>query len=191
MFALPVRQIFLLVDEAECHRREDESDIQQHDRVVDPLDGYGVSSVVEMLSKRTVRVRNALRRGRGFGEIGAGCQLIRLRLPERYAVRVYARLRGLGDLGAREIQERQHRHDSEEPDDENEKVLPAVSAYGRGRHRRFLRAEGDDRSRRGAGGFAEEDEDDDGDEGDEESLEVEKDVLEQHQWTREPGVAPV
>ncbi len=88
-----------------------------------------------MLSKRTVRVRYALRRGRGFGEIGAGRQLIRLRLSERYAVRVHARLRGLGDLGTREIQERQHRYDPEQPDDENEEVLPAVRAYSRGRHR--------------------------------------------------------
>jgi hypothetical protein len=67
-------------------------------------------------------------------------------------------------------------------------VLPAVSPDGGGRHRVLALAESDHRSRRRAGGFAEQDEDDDDDEGDEESLEVEEHVLNQHQWTGEPGM---
>ena len=68
MFALPVRQIFLLVHKAQCHCREDESDIQQHDRVVDSLNCFGIRGIVEMLSKCACSVRYALRRGRRFGE---------------------------------------------------------------------------------------------------------------------------
>src|ERR1700674_1313361 len=142
-----------------------------------------------MLSERACSVRYALRRGRRFGEIGARRLLVQQRLSERDAVRAHARLRRLGDLGAREIHERKDGRDPEQPGDEDDDVLSAVASYSSGGHRRLRCAEGDDRSRRGAGGFAEEDEDDDGEEGDEESFEVEKDVLEQHQRAREPGVA--
>src|SRR4051794_37644733 len=63
-----------------------------------------------------------------------------------------------------------------------------MRSYSSGRHWRFGFTERNDRPRRRAGGLAEEDENDDGDEGDEESLEVEQDVLEQYQRSRQPGV---
>src|SRR6266550_6145787 len=188
MLALPVGQILLLVDKAERHRGENESDVQPHDRIIHSLNGFGISSVVEMLLQRTRGVLYALRRGGRFGEISACRLLIRERLSERHAVRVYTRLRRLGDLGAREIHKGQDRCDPQQTGDEDKGVLSPVRSYGSGRHRVFRFAEGDDRSRRGAGSFAEEDEDDDGNEGDEEGLEVKKDVLEQHQWSGEPGV---
>src|SRR5690348_1821216 len=56
-------------------------------------------------------------------------------------------------------------------------------------HRMILGAERHNRSDRGACRLAEEDENDDSDERDEERLEVEKNVLHQDQWTREPGVS--
>src|SRR6266699_7180900 len=142
-----------------------------------------------MLPERASSVRYALRCGRCFGEISSCRRLVRQRLSQRDAVRAHARLRRLRDLGAREVHERQDRRDPEQSGDENDDVLSAVASYSSGGHWRFRRTEGDDGSGRGAGGFAEEDEDDDGDEGDQESFEVKKDVLEQYQWTREPGVA--
>ena len=53
MLALPVRQILFLVHEAERHRRQNESDVQPHDRIVDALHRLGVGSVVEMVLQRT------------------------------------------------------------------------------------------------------------------------------------------
>ena len=91
MLALPVRQIFPLVDEAECHRGENESDVEQHDRIIDPLNRCGISSVVEMLLERACSVSYPLGRRRRFREIGACCLLIRDCLSERNAVGAYAR----------------------------------------------------------------------------------------------------
>src|ERR1700737_2590305 len=81
MLALPIREIFLLVHEAERHRREDEPDVEQHDRTIDALDSLGIRSVVEMLSKRARSVRYALSCRSRLGEIGACRLLIRERLP--------------------------------------------------------------------------------------------------------------
>src|SRR5439155_21130447 len=62
VFAMRVREIFALVHEAERHRRQDEPDVEQHDRVIDALNGLGVSNIIEMLLERARRVRDALRR---------------------------------------------------------------------------------------------------------------------------------
>ena len=49
---------------AERHRGQNEPDVEQHDRVINALNGLGVSNIVEMLLERACRVCYPLRRGR-------------------------------------------------------------------------------------------------------------------------------